>query len=176
MKSPITLGRGEPGPPSLTVWFGRDLRCTLAILTLWGANALRGAILALCVFQLTVRVPTDVYGLVPNVVAQLVPVLATSAPLSWPVMVMGGGSAGELHPLRVRERSAVSSPLAVPARPKTGIEFLEPRHLGADHGRVGDGDDLGARRHRRAGEQHAGAHHEQPYQDDRGARLRRADP
>ena len=99
---------------------------TLASLTLWGANELAGAILALWVFHFAVNVPTDEYGLAPRVVAQLVPELATSAPFSWPVIVIGGGSAGELHRLRARFRRTVSSPLVVPRARRRGLNVARP--------------------------------------------------
>ncbi len=104
----------------------RALRWTLASLTLWGANELAGAILALWVFHFAVNVPIDEYGLVPRVVAQLVPVLATSAPFSWPVIVIGGGRARELHLLRARFRCTVSSPLVVPRARKWGLNIARP--------------------------------------------------
>jgi hypothetical protein len=115
-----------PDRPTLMVWFVRALRWTLASLTLWGANELAGAILALWVFHFAVNVPIDEYGLVQRVVAQLVPVLATSAPFGWPVIVIGGGRAGELHLLRAKFRCTVSSPLLVPRARKWGLNVAGP--------------------------------------------------
>ena len=52
VKSPATLGRGEPGPPTLTVLL-------VPALTLCGVKELIDATFPLWVFQFTVKVPTD---------------------------------------------------------------------------------------------------------------------